>query len=176
MPLNTSGGIIVYHSCQSPPSYLYTPPVDVAVTVTPLSPFANENSCVAWLNVGIVILFVTYQSVPSLVSVIPKSVIVAVSPAISVIVGAVPPLMNGFVPWFAKSNNGVTATVTSTGGVYKYEGDDWKIWYTIIPPLVFRGMTFEQTDFWQIPEMVFRGFSFEITDKVSGASMFHGMG
>ena len=76
---------------------------------------------------------------------------------------------------FAKGNNGVRATVTSTGGVYKYEGDDWQLWYTIIPPLVFKGITFEQTDFWQIPEMVFRGFSFEITDKVGGASMFHGM-
>ena len=32
---------------------------------------------------------------------------------------------------------------------------------TIIPPLVFKGITFEQTDYWQIPEMVFRGFSFE---------------
>jgi len=70
---------------------------------------------------------------------------------------------------------GDTATITSTGGMYKYEGDAWQLWYTIIPPLVFRGMTFEQTDFWQIPEMVFRGFSFEITDKVGGASMFHGM-
>ena len=70
---------------------------------------------------------------------------------------------------------GDTATITSTGDVYKYEGDAWQLWYTIIPPLVFRGMTFEQTDFWQIPEMVFRGFSFEITDKVGGASMFHGM-
>ena len=70
---------------------------------------------------------------------------------------------------------GDTATITSTGGVYKYEGDAWQLWYTIIPPLVFRGFSFEQTDFWQIPEMVFRGFSFEITDKVGGASMFHGM-
>ena len=76
---------------------------------------------------------------------------------------------------FAKGDNGVRATVTSTGGVYKYEGDDWQLWYTIIPPLVFRGMTFEQTDYWQIPESVFRGLSFEITDKVGGASMFHGM-
>ena len=56
---------------------------------------------------------------------------------------------------------GDTATITSTGGVYKYEGGDWQLWYTIIPPLVFRGFSFEQTDFWQIPEMVFRGFSFE---------------
>lgn len=76
---------------------------------------------------------------------------------------------------FAKGDNGVTATVTSTGGVYKYDGYDWQLWYTIIPPLVFRGFSFEQTDFWQIPESVFRGFSFEITDKVGGASMFHGM-
>ena len=70
---------------------------------------------------------------------------------------------------------GDAATITSTRGVYKYDGDDWQLWYTIIPPLVFRGLTFEQTDYWQIPEMVFRGFSFEITDKVGGASMFHGM-
>ena len=76
---------------------------------------------------------------------------------------------------FAKGDNGVTVTVTSTGGVYKYDGDDWQLWYTIIPPLVFKGITFEQTDYWQKPEMVFRGFSFEITDKVGGASMFHGM-
>ena len=71
---------------------------------------------------------------------------------------------------FAKGDNGVTVTVTSTGGVYKYDGDDWQIWYTIIPPLVFRGITFEQTDFWQIPEMVFRGFSFEYIDRKNGVS------
>ena len=59
---------------------------------------------------------------------------------------------------------GDTATITSTGDVYKYEGGDWQLWYTIIPPLVFRGFSFEQTDFWQNPEMVFRGFSFEQTD------------
>ena len=56
---------------------------------------------------------------------------------------------------------GDTATITSTGDVYKYDGDAWQLWYTIIPPLVFRGMTFEQTDYWQTPESVFRGFSFE---------------
>ena len=67
---------------------------------------------------------------------------------------------------FAKGDNGVTVTVTSTGGVYKYDGDDWQLWYTITPPLVFRGMTFEQTDYWQIPEMVFRGISFEYIDKI----------
>ena len=75
---------------------------------------------------------------------------------------------------FAKGDNGVTATVTSTVGVYKYEGDDWQLWYTIIPPLVFKGITFEQTDFWQIPEMVFRGFSFEITDKKLMDILFFG--
>ena len=48
--------------------------------------------------------------------------------------------------------------------MYKYEGDDWQIWYTITPTLVFKGITFEQTDYWQIPEMVFRGFSFEQPD------------
>ena len=71
---------------------------------------------------------------------------------------------------FAKSNNGVRATVTSTEGVYKYDGDDWQLWYTIVPPLVFRGITFEQTDFWQIPEMVFRGFSFEYIDRKNGVN------
>ena len=67
---------------------------------------------------------------------------------------------------FAKGDNGVRATITSTGGVYKYEVDAWQLWYTIVPPLVFRGFSFEQTDFWLIPEMVFvfRGFSFEQTD------------
>ena len=72
---------------------------------------------------------------------------------------------------FAKGNNGVTATVTSTGCVYKYEGDAWQL---IIPPLVFRGMTFEQTDYWQIPKMVFRGFSFEQTDKKLMDILFFG--
>ena len=71
---------------------------------------------------------------------------------------------------FAKGNNGVTVTVTSTGGVYKYEVDNWQIWYTIIPPLVFKGFTFEQTDFWQTPESVFRGFSFEYIDRKNGVS------
>ena len=56
---------------------------------------------------------------------------------------------------------GDTATITSTGGVYKYDGNDWQLWYTITPPLVFRGITFEQTDYWEKPEMVFRGISFE---------------
>ena len=65
---------------------------------------------------------------------------------------------------------GDTATITSTGDVYKYDGDAWQLWYSIIPPLVFRGITFEQTDFWQIPEMVFRGFSFEYIDRKNGVS------
>ena len=71
---------------------------------------------------------------------------------------------------FAKGNNGVTVTVTSTGGVYKYEVDNWQIWYTIIPPLVLKGLTFEQPDFWQSPEMVFRGMSFEYIDRKNGVS------
>ena len=41
---------------------------------------------------------------------------------------------------------GDTATITSTRDVYKYDGDAWQLWYSIIPPLVFRGFSFEQTD------------------------------
>ena len=52
----------------------------------------------------------------------------------------------------------------------KYEVDNWQIWYTIIPPLVFKGITFEQTDFWQTPESVFRGLSFEYIDRKNGVS------
>jgi hypothetical protein len=62
--------------------------------------------------------------------------------------------------------------------VYKYEGDDWLLWYTITTPLVFRGITFEQTDYWQKPEMVFRGFSFEemlVLDKINALFMFGGI-
>ena len=74
----------------------------------------------------------------------------------------------------AKGYDGVTVTVTSTGGVYKYEVDNWQIWYTIIPPLVFKGITFEQTDFWQTPEMVFRGITFEVADKKLMDILFFG--
>lgn len=48
--------------------------------------------------------------------------------------------------------------------------------YQEIQPLVFKGITFEQTDYWQKPEMVFRGFSFEeLFVKKSNTSLFHGM-
>ena len=90
--------------------------------------------------------------------------------------------------------NGDVIKISSKNKAYKYVDGNLVFWYNTIPPLVFkgitfeqtdfwqrpemvfRGMTFEQTDYWQMPEMVFRGFSFEITDKVGGASMFHGMG
>ena len=72
--------------------------------------------------------------------------------------------------------NGDVIKISSENKAYKYVDGNLVFWYNTIPPLAFRGITFEQTDFWQKPEMVFRGFSFEITDKVGGASMFHGMG
>lgn len=71
--------------------------------------------------------------------------------------------------------NGDEAIISSTKTHYIYKNGDWVFWYSEIPPLVFRGITFEQTDYWQKPEMVFRGFSFEITDKTGGSSMFHGL-
>ena len=71
--------------------------------------------------------------------------------------------------------NGDVIKISSENKAYKYVDGNLVFWYTTIPSLVFRGITFEQTDFWQIPEMVFRGMTFEITDKVGGASMFHGM-
>ena len=70
--------------------------------------------------------------------------------------------------------NGDIIIISSENKVYKYVDGNLEFWYYTIQPLVFKGITFEQTDYWQIPEMVFRGFSFEITDKVGGASMFRG--
>ena len=57
-----------------------------------------------------------------------------------------------------------TCYLTSTQGIYIYQNSTWVL-FRSSQPLVFRGITFEQTDYWQKPEMVFRGFSFEITDK-----------
>ena len=71
--------------------------------------------------------------------------------------------------------NGDVIKISSENKAYKYVDGNLEFLYNTIPSLVFKGITFEQTDFWQKPEMVFRGFSFEITDKVGGASMFHGM-
>ena len=85
-----------------------------------------------------------------------------------------------------------TCYLTSTQDIYIYQNSTWVLFrssqplvfkgitfeqtdYWQKPEMVFRSMTFEQIDFWQKPEMVFRGCSFEITDKVGGASMFHGM-
>lgn len=71
--------------------------------------------------------------------------------------------------------NGDEIIISQTKTHYHYQDGDLVFYYQEMPPLVFRGITFEQTDYWQKPEMVFRGFSFEITDKVGGSSMFHGM-
>ena len=67
-----------------------------------------------------------------------------------------------------------TCFVTTTSDIYIYQDSSWVL-FRSSQPLVFKGFTFEQTDYWQKPESVFRGFSFEITDKVGGSSMFHGM-
>ena len=60
--------------------------------------------------------------------------------------------------------NGDVIKISSENKAYKYVDGNLVFWFNTIPPLVFKGMTFEQTDYWQIPEMVFRGFSFEQTD------------
>ena len=71
--------------------------------------------------------------------------------------------------------NGDEVIISSTKIHYHYQDGDLVFWYQAVEPLVFKGITFEQTDYWQTPESVFRGLSFEITDKVGGSSMFHGM-
>lgn len=71
--------------------------------------------------------------------------------------------------------NGDVIIISSENKAYKYVDGNLEFWYDAFPTLVFKGITFEQTDYWQKPEMVFRGFSFEITDKTGGSSMFHGM-
>ena len=53
-----------------------------------------------------------------------------------------------------------TCFITSTSEIYTYVDGAWVITRSG-RPLVFRGFSFEQTDYWQIPESVFRGFSFE---------------
>lgn len=67
--------------------------------------------------------------------------------------------------------------ISSTKTHYKYQDGDLVFWYQEIPPLVFKGITFEQTDYWQKPEMVFIGFSFEelFVKKSNNISLFHGM-
>ena len=56
-----------------------------------------------------------------------------------------------------------TCFITATSDIYIYQDSSWVIMRSG-EPLVFKGITFEQTDYWQNPEMVFRGFSFEQTD------------
>lgn len=68
-----------------------------------------------------------------------------------------------------------TCYLTSTQDIYIYQNSTWVL-FRSSQPLVFRGITFEQTDYWQKPEMVFRGFSFEeLFVKKSNISLFHGM-
>ena len=56
-----------------------------------------------------------------------------------------------------------TCYLTSTKDIYIYQDSTWVL-FRSGQPLVFNGITFEQTDYWQTPEMVFRGISFEQTD------------
>ena len=57
--------------------------------------------------------------------------------------------------------NGDDIIISSTKTHYHYQDGNLVFYYQEIPPLVFKGITFEQTDYWQRPEMVFRGLSFE---------------
>ena len=57
--------------------------------------------------------------------------------------------------------NGDEIIISSTLTHYHYQDGDLVFWYQEVLPLVFRGFTFEQADYWQTPESVFRGFSFE---------------
>ena len=66
--------------------------------------------------------------------------------------------------------NGDEIIISSTKTHYHYEDGDLVFWYQETEPLVFKGITFEQTDYWQIPESVFRGFSFEYIDRKNGFS------
>ena len=60
-----------------------------------------------------------------------------------------------------KGTNGVVVTITENKSHYHWQNNDWEFWYKEVEPLAFKGITFEQTDYWQTPESVFRGFSFE---------------
>ena len=66
--------------------------------------------------------------------------------------------------------NGDEVIISSTKNHYHYQDGDLVFWYQAVEPLVFKGFTFEQTDFWQTPESVFRGFSFEYIDRKNGVS------
>ena len=103
------------------------------------------------------------------------------------------PFISGGEALTPNYQNGDEIIISSTQIHYLYEDGYLVFWYQAVEPLVFKGITFEQTDYWQIPESVFkgitfeqtdfwkspesvfRGLSFEITDKVGRASMFHGM-
>lgn len=71
--------------------------------------------------------------------------------------------------------NGDEIIISSTKTHYHYQDGELVFWYQEMPSLVFKGITFEQTDYWQKPEMVFRGFSFEELLASKGGSLFHGM-
>jgi len=71
--------------------------------------------------------------------------------------------------------DGDVVTITENKSYYRWQNNDWEFWYQEAEPLVFKGITFEQTDYWQIPESVFRGFSFEIVDKKGGSALWHGV-
>lgn len=71
--------------------------------------------------------------------------------------------------------NGDEIIISQTKTHYHYQDGDLVFYYQEMPSLVFKGITFEQTDYWQKPEFVFRGFSFEELLASKGGSLFHGM-
>lgn len=81
----------------------------------------------------------------------------------------------GIAPTYS-FQNGDEIIISQTKTHYHYQDGDLVFYYQEMPSLVFKGITFEQTDYWQKPEMVFRGFSFEeLFVKKSNISLFHGM-
>lgn len=80
------------------------------------------------------------------------------------------PFISGGVAPTYSFQNGDVIKISSENKVYKYVDGNLVFWYNINPSLVFKGITFEQTDYWQRPEFVFRGFTFEEITKAGGMS------
>lgn len=79
-------------------------------------------------------------------------------------------IFEGELLYIDKPSANDTCLVKENNYVYTYKNNAWNFWYIYATPLVFKGITFEQTDYWQRPEFVFRGFSFEELTKAGGMS------